>query len=329
MQPMIKVDNLTKRYAGVTALNGVSFEVQRGEIVGFLGPNGAGKSTTMRILTGFIPASSGRAEVAGLDVFENSLEVRKRVGYMPENNPLYTDMRVSEYLKFRSKLKGLPRSERKERIPEVIEMCGLKDVSHRIIGHLSKGYRQRVGLADALLAEPDLLILDEPTIGLDPVQIRQVRQLIKDLGKRHTILLSTHILPEVEMTCNRVVIIHHGRILASDAPDNLMKALNAGGLVQVEVRGPAAEVQAKVGAVEQVESLTAKVLEDGYLRLLVTAKPSMDPREAIYQTIAGNGWPLRELSRSRTTLEDIFVQITHEEDEAEEERREQRRSVRR
>jgi len=329
MQPMIKVDNLTKRYAGVTALNGVSFEVQRGEIVGFLGPNGAGKSTTMRILTGFIPASSGRAEVAGLDVFENSLEVRKRVGYMPENNPLYTDMRVSEYLKFRSKLKGLPRSERKERIPEVIEMCGLKDVSHRIIGHLSKGYRQRVGLADALLAEPDLLILDEPTIGPDPVQIRQVRQLIKDLGKRHTILLSTHILPEVEMTCNRVVIIHHGRILASDAPDNLMKALNAGGLVQVEVRGPAAEVQAKVGTVEQVESLTAKVLEDGYLRLLVTAKPSMDPREAIYQTIAGNGWPLRELSRSRTTLEDIFVQITHEEDEAEEERREQRRSVRR
>lgn len=327
MQPMIKVENLTKRYAGVTALNGLSFEVQRGEIVGFLGPNGAGKSTTMRILTGFIPASSGRVEVAGLDVFENSLEVRERVGYMPGNNPLYTDMRVSEYLKFRSKLKGLPRGERKERIPEVLEMCGLMEVSHRIIGHLSKGFRQRVGLADALLAEPDLLILDEPTIGLDPVQIRQVRQLIKGLGKRHTILLSTHILPEVEMTCNRVIIIHHGRILASDTPDNLMKTLHAGGLIQVEVRGPGSEVQAKLRAVEGVESVSAKLLEDGCVRVSVTPKAGDDPRERIYQAVAAGGWTLRELTRTRTTLEDIFVQITHEEDEAEEERREQRGSL--
>ncbi len=327
MQPMIKVENLTKRYAGVTALNGVSFEVQRGEIVGFLGPNGAGKSTTMRILTGFIPASAGRVEVAGLDVFEHSLEVRERVGYMPENNPLYVDMRVSEYLRFRGKLKGLPRAERKERIPEVLEMCGLKDVSHRIIGHLSKGFRQRVGLADALLAEPDLLILDEPTIGLDPVQIRQVRQLIKDLGKRHTILLSTHILPEVEMTCNRVIIIHHGRILASDTPDNLMKTLHAGGQVQVEVRGPGSEVQAKLRAVEGVDSVNAKVIEGGYVRVTVTPKPGADPRERIYHAATANGWILRELSYTRTTLEDIFVQITHEEDEAEEERREQRRSL--
>ena len=322
MQPMIKVEDLTKRYAGVTALNGVSFEVQRGEIVGFLGPNGAGKSTAMRILTGFIPASSGRVQVAGLDVFENSLEVRERVGYMPENNPLYTDMRVSEYLKFRAKLKKLPRSERTERIPEVMELTGIKDVSHRIIGHLSKGYRQRVGLADVLLAEPDLLILDEPTIGLDPVQIRQVRQLIKDLGKRHTILLSTHILPEVEMTCDRVIIIHHGRILASDTPDSLTKMLNAGG-----VRGPGSDVQAKLRTVENVESIEAKLIEDGYVRVMLTPKPGTDPREKVYQAVASNGWTLRELTRSRTTLEDIFVQITHEEDEAEEERREQRRSV--
>ncbi|HVM59691.1 MAG TPA: ATP-binding cassette domain-containing protein [Verrucomicrobiae bacterium] len=329
MQPMIKVEDLTKRYAGVTALNGVSFEVQRGEIVGFLGPNGAGKSTTMRILTGFIPASAGRAQVAGLDVFENSLEVRERVGYMPENNPLYTDMRVSEYLKFRAKLKKLPRAERAERIPEVMELTGIKDVSHRIIGQLSKGYRQRVGLADALLAEPDLLILDEPTIGLDPVQIRQVRQLIKDLGKRHTILLSTHILPEVEMTCNRVIIIHHGRILASDAPENLTKTLNAGGLIEVEIRGPGSEVQAKLRAVDGVESVQAKQLEDGWVRVTLTPKPGVDPREKIYQAVVSNGWTLRELMRSRTTLEDIFVQITREEDEAEEERREQRRSVRR
>ncbi|MGD1018574.1 MAG: ATP-binding cassette domain-containing protein [Verrucomicrobiia bacterium] len=327
MQPMIKVEDLTKRYAGATALNGVSFEVQRGEIVGFLGPNGAGKSTTMRILTGFIPASSGRVHVAGLDVFENSLEVRKRVGYMPENNPLYTDMRVSEYLRFRAKLKGLPRAERLERIPEVMELTGIKDVAHRIIGHLSKGYRQRVGLADALLAEPDLLILDEPTIGLDPVQIRQVRQLIKDLGKRHTILLSTHILPEVEMTCNRVIIIHHGRILASDTPDGLTKTLNAGGSIHVEVRGPGSEVQAKLRAVENIESVEAKLIEDGYVWVMLTPKPGTDPREKVYQAVASNGWTLRELTRSRTTLEDIFVQITHEEDEAEEERREQRRSV--
>jgi ABC-2 type transport system ATP-binding protein len=209
----------------------------------------------------------------------------------------------------------------------VLDLCGLADVSHRIIGHLSKGYRQRVGLADALLAEPDLLILDEPTIGLDPVQIRQVRQLIKDLGKRHTILLSTHILPEVEMTCNRVIIIHHGRILASDTPENLMKTLNAGGLIQVEVHGPGSEVQAKLRAVEDVESINAKMIEDGYVRVLVTPKPGTDPREKIYQTVARNGWTLRELTRARTTLEDIFVQITREEDEAEEERREERRGV--
>jgi len=255
------------------------------------------------------------------------LEVRERVGYMPENNPLYTDMRVTEYLKLRARLKRLPRAERKERIPEVMESTGIKDVGHRIIGHLSKGYRQRVGLADALLAEPDLLILDEPTIGLDPVQIRQVRQLIKDLGKRHTILLSTHILPEVEMTCNRVIIIHRGRILASDTPDSLTRKLNAGGVIQVEVRGPGSEVQARLRAVEDVESVEAKQLEDGFVQVNLTPKPGTDPREKVYQAVAARGWTLRELTRSRTTLEDIFVQITREDDEAEEERREQRRSV--
>ena len=324
---MIKVENLTKRYAGVTALGGVSFEVNRGEIVGFLGPNGAGKSTTMRILTGFIPASSGRVEVGGCDVFEDSLEVRRHIGYMPENNPLYVDMRVNEYLKFRTKIKGVPRTERKDRIQEVLEMCGLNDVRHRVIGHLSKGYRQRVGLADALLSDPDLLILDEPTIGLDPVQIRQVRQLIKDLGKRHTILLSSHILPEVEITCNRVIIIHRGKILASDTPENLVRTLNAGGLVRVEVRAPLNEVEAKLSAVAGIESMTAKLGVDSYVEVLVQPKAGGDPREDLARVIAENGWALRELSRSRTTLEDIFVQVTREEDEAEEERREARRSL--
>lgn len=325
---MIKVENLTKRYAGVSALNGLSFEVNRGEIVGFLGPNGAGKSTTMRILTGFIPATSGRASVAGFDVFDDSLEVRRHVGYMPENNPLYVDMRVAEYLKFRAKIKGVPRSERRDRLDEVLKLTGIEDVRSRIIGQLSKGYRQRVGLADALLAEPDLLILDEPTIGLDPVQIRQVRQLIKDLGKRHTILLSSHILPEVEMTCNRVVIIHRGRILASDAPENLVKTLNAGGLIHVEVRGPVAEVQAKLKDVAGVAGVETGEGTDGYVEATVEPKTGADPREDIFKVVTASGWTLRELARKRTSLEDIFVQVMRDEDEAEEERRDSRRGLR-
>ena len=324
---MIRVENLTKRYAGVAALNGVSFAVQRGEIVGFLGPNGAGKSTTMRILTGFIPATTGRVEVAGLDVFDNSLEVRRHVGYMPENNPLYVDMRVSEYLKFRAKLKDVPRADRKERLDEVMEQCGVADVRRRVIGQLSKGYRQRVGLADALLGDPDLLILDEPTIGLDPVQIRQVRQLIRDLGKRHTILLSTHILPEVEMTCSRVIIIHHGKVLASDTPGNLMQTLHAGGMIHAEIRGPVGAVESALRAVPGIESVAVQADPDGVVQVTVQPKAGADPREAIFHVVAANHWLLRELSRNRTTLEDIFVQITRDEDEAEEDRRDQRRSV--
>jgi len=328
MQPMIQVENLTKRYAGVPALNGVSFAVNRGEIVGFLGPNGAGKSTTMRILTGFIPASTGRVQVAGFDVFENSLEVRRHIGYMPENNPLYVDMRVAEYLKFRVKIKGVPRSERRDRLEEVVKQCGLDEVRNRVIGQLSKGFRQRVGLADALLAEPDLLILDEPTIGLDPVQIRQVRQLIKDLGKRHTILISSHILSEVEMTCNRVIILHKGRILASDPPENLVKTLHAGGVISVEVRGPAAEIAAQLRDVVGVAGVTADAGADDFVRVTVEPQAGTDPREGIFKMVAARGWTLRELVRQRTSLEDIFVQVMREEDEAEEERRESRRGLR-
>src|SRR5271170_161113 len=222
---MIEVTNLTKRYAGHTAVNDISFHVARGEIVGLLGPNGAGKSTTMRILSCFLPATSGTVRVGGLDVFSDSEEVRRRIGYMPENNPLHFEMRVREYLKFRARLKGLGWRRSRERVDTVMEQCGLTDVQKRIIGQLSKGYRQRVGLADALVHEPELIILDEPTIGLDPNQIRSVRQLIKDLGRRHTVLLSSHILPEVEMTCNRVLIMRAGRILAADTPENLQKAV--------------------------------------------------------------------------------------------------------
>ena len=231
---MIKVENLTKRYAGYTAIKDLSFEVERGEIVGFLGPNGAGKSTTMKILSCFLPATSGRATVAGFDVFSQSVDVRNHLGYMPENVPLYTDLRVNEYLEYRAALKGLSGGKLRTRVGEVKELTSLNDVQHKIINTLSKGYRQRVGLADALVADPDLLILDEPTIGLDPNQIRQVRDLIKNLGQRHTILLSTHILPEVEITCSRVIILHKGRIEASDTPQNLLSQLRAVSNIRLE-----------------------------------------------------------------------------------------------
>src|SRR5881396_2308213 len=243
---MIKVEKLTKRYAGQPAIQDLSFEVAQGEIMGFLGPNGAGKTTTMRILSSFMPPTSGRATIAGFDVFSQSLQARARLGYMPENVPLYNDMRVNEYLVYRAALKSVPSRRVAERVGDVKELCGLKEVEKQLIGTLSKGYRQRVGLADALLHEPDLLILDEPTIGLDPNQIRQVRELIKNLGKQHTILLSTHILPEVEMTCSRVIIIHKGRIEACDTPENLLGQLRqAGGVV----------LEAKVGKDNGVEEL--------------------------------------------------------------------------
>jgi ABC-2 type transport system ATP-binding protein len=222
---MIEISNLSKSYGRHKAVDQISFEVTRGEIVGFLGPNGAGKSTTLKMLTGFLPPTSGAARIAGKDIFRESLEVRKRIGYMPENVPLYTDMRVKEYLRFRGSLKGLSRSRLRKRLSEVMETCGLTHVRRKMIKTLSKGYRQRVGLADALIHEPDLLILDEPTNGLDPNQIRAIRSLIKNLGEKHTILISTHILSEVEMTCNKVVIIDEGKIKAADTPENLVSSM--------------------------------------------------------------------------------------------------------
>src|SRR3954467_10038115 len=252
---MIKVENLTKRYAGRPAIQDLSFDVDRGEIMGFLGPNGAGKTTTMRILAGFMPPTSGRASIAGFDVFQKSLQARAHLGYMPENVPLYSDMRVTEYLDYRAALKGVPHRRIAERVGDVKELCSLKDVEKKLISSLSKGYRQRVGLADALLHEPDLLILDEPTIGLDPNQIRQVRELIKNLGKQHTILLSTHILPEVEMTCSRVIIVHRGRIEASDTPENLLGKIRQAGTIELEANvgnDNAAEELKKIAGVRDV-----------------------------------------------------------------------------
>ena len=251
---MIEVKSLTKRYAGRTAVAGISFTVARGEIVGLLGPNGAGKSTTMRILACYLPATSGTVRVAGFDVFHQSNEVRRRIGYMPENNPLYSEMRVREYLKFRARLKGLGWRRSRERVSTVMEQCGLTDVSRRIIGQLSKGYRQRVGMADALVHDPELIILDEPTIGLDPHQIRAVRQLIKSLARAHTVLISTHILPEAEMTCNRMLIMYDGKILAADTPENLQRLVAGNSQIIVELAAPAAALRECWSQVPEIET---------------------------------------------------------------------------
>src|SRR6186713_3305818 len=295
---MIKVENLTKRYAGQTAIKDLNFEVSRGEIMGFLGPNGAGKTTTMRILAGFMPPTSGRASIAGFDVFEKSLQARAHLGYMPENVPLYSDMRVTEYLNYRAALKGVPHRRITERVGDVKELCGLKDVERKLIGTLSKGYRRRVGLADALLAEPDLLVLDEPTIGLDPNQIRQVRELIKNLGKQHTILLSTHILPEVEMTCSRVIIVHKGRIEACDTPENLLGRIRTAGGVLVEAKVGSDNGTDELKKIAGVRDVTAT--KDGEWEVFaLRVEAGTDVREEVYQLAAARRWTLRELSQRR------------------------------
>lgn len=307
---MIKVENLTKRYPGQTAIQDLNFEVGQGEIMGFLGPNGAGKTTTMRILASFLPPTSGRATIAGYDIFTQSLQARAHLGYMPENVPLYPDMRVTEYLDYRAAIKGVPHRRVAERVGDVKELCGLKDVERKLIGALSKGYRQRVGLADALLAEPDLLILDEPTIGLDPNQIRQVRELIKNLGKQHTILLSTHILPEVEMTCSRVIIIHKGRIQACDTPDNLLGQIRQAGGVVVEAKVGSDNGSEELKKVPGVRDVMMDVDGD-WKRFSLRVESGVDVREEIFLLATARHWTVRELSQHRATLEDVFVEITH------------------
>jgi ABC-2 type transport system ATP-binding protein len=307
---MIKVENLTKRYAGQMAIQDLNFEVGKGEIMGFLGPNGAGKSTTMRILSSFMPPTSGRASVAGFDIFEQSLQARAHLGYMPENVPLYNDMRVTEYLDYRAALKGVPHRRVAERVGDVKELCGLKEVEKKLIGALSKGYRQRVGLADALVHEPDLLILDEPTIGLDPNQIRQVRDLIKNLGKQHTILLSTHILPEVEMTCSRVIIINKGKIEACDTPENLLSRIRTAGGVIVEAKVGSDKGAEELKKIPGVRDVTASA-EGEWEIFALRVEAGTDVREEVYRLASMRHWTLRELSQRKATLEDVFVEITH------------------
>jgi ABC-2 type transport system ATP-binding protein len=313
---MIKVKNLTKRYVNINAVDNISFHVKENEIVGLLGPNGAGKTTTMRILTCFMPATAGSATVAGYDVFTDSLNVRQQIGYLPENVPLYLDMRVTEYLRFRAKLKNIPRRERRKKIEYCLEMTGITDVQNQIIGTLSKGYKQRVGLADTLVHDPKILILDEPTIGLDPNQIRQIRGVIKGLGQKHTVLLSTHILPEVEMICDRVMIINKGKIVAMDTPTNLMKQLKTGSNLVLEIRGDGEKIKNSLSKVDSVKSVTYREKDDAN-EFYVNGTGDKDIREDIFNCIVKDNYILREMKRQTITLEEIFHQITTGETEEE------------
>jgi ABC-2 type transport system ATP-binding protein len=313
---MIEVEQLSKSYGPIKAIDDISFRVEKGEILGLLGPNGAGKSTTMRILTCFMPPTSGTARIAGYDIFTDSLQVRRRLGYVPENAPLYTDMPVAGFLKFAAEVKGLSRRERLRQIAQVMADCGISDVQHRYIGKLSKGYRQRVALAQALLGSPEVLILDEPTIGLDPRQIIEIRQLIKNLAGQKTIILSTHILPEVSMTCQRVIIINRGRLVAVDTPENLTSKLQKSPRLLVRVEGPATEVVRILGAVPGVQTVKQEDSGPGQvMTYTVEAEKERDVRKDLAATIVQQQWGLLELRPVDLTLEDVFVRLVTEEKE--------------
>jgi ABC-2 type transport system ATP-binding protein len=305
---MIEAVNLTKVYDNTPAVTDVNFTVEKGEILGFLGPNGAGKTTTMRVLTGYLPPTSGTARVAGFDILQNSLEVRKRIGYMPENPPLYNEMTVTSFLKFIARIKRVPKSKEKERVDYVLDRCSLGTVSGKLIGHLSRGYRQRVGLAQALIHDPEVLILDEPTIGLDPTQIIEIRQLIKGLAGAHTVILSSHILPEVEQTCGRVVIINKGKIVAIDTPERLSLSLRGSNVYMVTVSQPSEAVESKIKTLNGVLELR---LENGTYVIESDRGPELceEIAELVIQEKAG----LRELRPVPYTLEDVFVQLTTKE----------------
>jgi ABC-2 type transport system ATP-binding protein len=309
---MIQVERLTKRYGAVCAVDRISFAVGQGEIVGFLGPNGAGKTTTMRILTTYLTPTSGEARLGGHDVLDQPLAVRKVVGYLPENVPIYPEMRVREFLDYRARLKDVPRSKRRAAIDRVVERCRLEDVDTRILSQLSKGYRQRVGLADALVHDPKILVLDEPTVGLDPIQIQEVRALIRELGSQHTVILSTHIMSEVEAVCARVLVIARGRI----AIDDQIERLRAETFIEVEVSGPIDPVRRALEATPGVARVVSRPIGDaqgqGHSRFEITAKKGADPREALAQRVVSNGWGLRRLDVRRSTLEERFVQAVRE-----------------
>jgi ABC-2 type transport system ATP-binding protein len=307
---VIEVQHLTKRYGGFTAVEDVSFTVPRGEILGFLGPNGAGKTTTMRVLTGYMPPSEGRVVVAGYDVLDQPIEAKRRTGYLPETPPLYPEMTVRDYLDFCARIKGVPRSERATRVARTMERTRVADMANRHCGKLSKGYRQRVGLAQALLNNPDVLILDEPTAGLDPKQIIETRRLITELAGDHTIILSTHILPEVSQTCQRVVIINRGRVVAVDTPDNLTARLRGSETMYLQVDAAGAHAEPALAAVPGVTQVRVADSRDGVVGFEIES--TGDVRRELAATVVTRGWGLMELRPMRMSLEDIFLHLTTE-----------------
>jgi ABC-2 type transport system ATP-binding protein len=307
---MIEVENLTKRYGRHTAVDGISFKVMKGEILGFLGPNGAGKTTTMRILTCYLPPTEGSARVAGFDVFEEPLEVKKRVGYIPETPPLYPDLDVQEFLEFCARIKGMPGASRKQRIDDAVEKTRIGDVRTKLIGRLSKGYRQRVGLAQAILGNPDVLILDEPTAGLDPKQIIETRELVRGLGGEHTIVLSTHILPEVSMVCGRVVIINKGHVVAEDTPENLTHRLRGASTLRLEVRGDPAVVLEALRTVPGVAAIRSRGASGEVAAFELDPDPGADARPEVARAVVGRGFDLLALQQVGMSLEDIFLHLT-------------------
>jgi ABC-2 type transport system ATP-binding protein len=310
---MIQASGLTHFYGPNLAIQDVNFGVEKGEILGFLGPNGAGKTTTMRILTGYMPPTRGKVLLDGFDVVEQSLQARRKIGYLPETVPLYTDMTVSGYLKYMGTLRGMPPKNIKRRVSEVVDICRLGDYHKTIIGKLSKGFRQRVGVAQAIIHEPEVLVLDEPTIGIDPIQVVETRRLIQDLGKAQTVVLSSHILPEVSMICQRVMIIHEGHIVAEDTPDNLAQRLQGVNRLEVEVSGPREDVQSALGKIQGVSEVAYRS-NQGRNIYLIQAQGGQDLRDEISRAVVTNGWSLLSMQMVGMSLEEIFLKLTtHEE----------------
>jgi ABC-2 type transport system ATP-binding protein len=308
---MITASNVSKYFGSTRALNNISFEVNRGEVLGFLGPNGAGKTTTMRVLTCYHPADTGTATIAGFDVFENPLEVRKLIGYLPENNPLYMDMGIVDYLEFIANIRAIPSSKKRKQLKHVIELCGLRDELRKDIGELSKGFRQRVGLAQALLHDPAILIMDEPTIGLDPTQIIEIRELIKEIGREKTIILSSHILPEVAATCDRIIIINRGEIVGTGTPEEMASSAKGGEITHITIRGPLQEIQEKLKTLEKIQDIIyIAEQESGLNQFEIKSAVGIDVSEELYFLVAQNGWSLTELYQKTANLEDIFLQLT-------------------
>ena len=312
---MVEVQHVTKRYGSLTAVDDISFRVERGEILGFLGPNGAGKTTTMRILTGYLPATEGRARIAGFDVFDQPIEAKRRTGYLPETPPLYPEMTIVEYLRFVARINGVPSGDQKRQVGTAMERTNIADMADRYCGKLSKGYRQRVGLAQALLHNPDVLILDEPTAGLDPRQIIETRRLISELAGDHTIILSTHILPEVSQTCQRVVIINRGRVVAVDSPDNLTARLQGSQTLYLQIDPEGADPVPVLENVPGVVSVAAADERNGVAGFQIDSGRGDDIRRSLASAVVAQGWGLLELRPQQMSLEEIFLQLTTEETE--------------